>query len=171
MIVARTTLRALLVCGGGNCNMFVSSVSAASVMKSPYERTKPMRIHDWCGRFGDFKIGSKHVQGDFKLRWRRMSSASATENKDENSTVKKDQNGGGSVAVPSYWGIETAKMKITRKDGSDWPWNCFMPWETYQANLSIDLKKHHVPNRQNRLPDSQAPPYSHRYIFPGMTLV
>lgn len=43
--------------------MFVSSVSAASVMKSPYEITKPMRIHDWCGRLGDFKIGSKHVQG------------------------------------------------------------------------------------------------------------
>ncbi|BAB09852.1 alternative oxidase 2 [Arabidopsis thaliana] len=74
-----------------------------------------------------------------------MSSASAMEKKDENLTVKKGQNGGGSVAVPSYWGIETAKMKITRKDGSDWPWNCFMPWETYQANLSIDLKKHHVP--------------------------
>lgn len=62
-LVARTALRALLVCGGGNCNMFVSSVSAASVMKSPYEITKPMRIHDWCGRLGDFKIGSKHVQG------------------------------------------------------------------------------------------------------------
>lgn len=35
-----------------------------------------------------------------------MSSSSAMENKDENSTVKKDQNGGGSVAVPSYSGIE-----------------------------------------------------------------
>ncbi|VVB17972.1 unnamed protein product [Arabis nemorensis] len=75
---------------------------------------------------------------------RRMSSASA-EKKDENLTVTKDQNDGGSVAVPSYWGIETAKMKITRRDGSDWPWNCFMPWETYQADLSIDLKKHHIP--------------------------
>lgn len=55
------------------------------------------------------------------MKCRRMSSASA-EKKFENSTVTKDQNDGGSVAVPSYWGIETAKMKITRRDGSDWPW-------------------------------------------------
>lgn len=55
-----------------------------------------------------------------------MSCASAMEKKVENSTVTKDQNDGGSVKVPSYWGIETAKMKITRRDGSDWPWNCFM---------------------------------------------
>lgn len=63
------------------------------------------------------------------MRWRRMCSASATEKKDEKpriDKVKKDQDGGGSVAVPSYWGIETAKMKIARKDGSKWPWNCFM---------------------------------------------
>lgn len=66
-----------------------------------------------------------------------MSSSSAMENKDENSTVKKDQNGGGSVAVPSYWGIETAKMKVTRKDGSDWPWNCFMV-NLYTSQILVD---------------------------------
>ncbi|ESQ31471.1 hypothetical protein EUTSA_v10005697mg [Eutrema salsugineum] len=146
-LVARTALRALLVRVGGNCNIVVMPVSAASVVKSSEEITKqPMRIHG----FGDFEIESKHVQGNFNLKWRRMSSA--MENKDENKeenptveTVKKGQNGGDSVAVPSYWGIEKAKMKITRKDGSDWPWNSFKPWETYHADLSIDLKKHHVP--------------------------
>ncbi|KAL0643165.1 hypothetical protein Bca4012_041455 [Brassica carinata] len=92
-----------------------------------------MPVHDWCGGFVDFNIRSEHVQvyliGDFNMRWRRMCSASATEKKDEKpriDKVKKDQDGGGSVAVPSYWGIETAKMKIARKDGSKWPWNCFM---------------------------------------------
>uniref|UniRef100_A0A7C8ZET0 Ubiquinol oxidase n=1 Tax=Opuntia streptacantha TaxID=393608 RepID=A0A7C8ZET0_OPUST len=45
--------------------------------------------------------------------------------------------------VSTYWGIR--KPKISKKDGSEWPWNCFMPWETYQADLSIDLTKHHVP--------------------------
>lgn len=62
-LVVRTALRALFVCGGGTCNMFVRSVSSASVLKSPDEITKPMQTHDWCGGFGDFKIGSKHVQG------------------------------------------------------------------------------------------------------------
>ncbi|KAL1204079.1 Ubiquinol oxidase 2 [Cardamine amara subsp. amara] len=70
----------------------------------------------------------------------------SSDKKDENPTARKDQNGGGAVKVPSYWGIETTKMKIYRKDGTNWPWNCFMPWETYQADVSIDLKKHHVPN-------------------------
>ncbi|GJS65526.1 ubiquinol oxidase, mitochondrial-like protein [Tanacetum coccineum] len=45
--------------------------------------------------------------------------------------------------VMSYWGI--SRSKITREDGTEWPWNCFMPWDTYQSNLSIDLSKHHVP--------------------------
>lgn len=112
---ARTTLRkAVLVHGrGGNSDMFVRSISSA-VIKSPADITNPTRIHDWGGVSRD-------------LNWKlRMSSASGTENKDENPTAKKNQNGGGPVVVPSYWGRETTKMKISRKDGSDWPWNCFM---------------------------------------------
>lgn len=46
-------------------------------------------------------------------------------------------------AVPSYWGV--APTKVTKEDGSPWKWHCFMPWETYKADVSIDLKKHHVP--------------------------
>jgi len=42
-----------------------------------------------------------------------------------------------------YWGVSPAK--VSRKDGSSWPWNSFRPWETYTPDLSIDLKKHHVP--------------------------
>ncbi|KAF3435021.1 hypothetical protein FNV43_RR22108 [Rhamnella rubrinervis] len=56
------------------------------------------------------------------------------------SEAKKDQ---GEAVVSSYWGI--ARPKITKEDGTEWPWNCFMPWETYRADLSIDLGKHHVP--------------------------
>lgn len=61
-LVTRKVLRALLVRsggggGGGNCNMFVRSVFAASVI------AKPRQTHDRCGGFCDFKIGSKHVQG------------------------------------------------------------------------------------------------------------
>lgn len=45
--------------------------------------------------------------------------------------------------IVSYWGVERAK--ITKEDGSEWRWNCFRPWETYQADLTIDLNKHHAP--------------------------
>ncbi|KAF5750578.1 mitochondrial alternative oxidase 1 [Tripterygium wilfordii] len=43
----------------------------------------------------------------------------------------------------SYWGIPPEK--ISKEDGTEWKWNCFRPWETYKADLSIDLQKHHVP--------------------------
>lgn len=46
-------------------------------------------------------------------------------------------------AVASYWGVQPGKL--AKKDGTDWKWSCFRPGETYQADLSIDLNKHHVP--------------------------
>ncbi|KAF4373706.1 hypothetical protein CsatB_015285 [Cannabis sativa] len=64
---------------------------------------------------------------------------SLTEEKNE-LKVKKDQS---NAMVSSYWGVP--RQRITREDGTEWPWNCFMPWETYAADLSIDLSKHHVP--------------------------
>ncbi|KAJ1396871.1 Alternative oxidase [Sesbania bispinosa] len=45
--------------------------------------------------------------------------------------------------IVSYWGIHPSK--ITKQDGTEWKWNCFRPWETYKADLSIDLNKHHAP--------------------------
>ncbi|MFQ6662287.1 hypothetical protein Gotur_030154 [Gossypium turneri] len=84
------------------------------------------------------------------FEWRRMMSSSpasvekATSEKDdktENSVMEETK--GKEVMAASYWGI--SRPKITREDGTDWPWNCFMPWETYKADLSIDLNKHHKP--------------------------
>ncbi|KAL8104187.1 ubiquinol oxidase 2, mitochondrial-like [Apium graveolens] len=49
----------------------------------------------------------------------------------------------GNKDVASYWGIMPDQVK--KDDGSPWKWNCFRPWETYQADLTIDLNKHHVP--------------------------
>ncbi|XP_010918053.2 ubiquinol oxidase 2, mitochondrial [Elaeis guineensis] len=46
-------------------------------------------------------------------------------------------------AIASYWGIDS--NKLVKEDGTEWKWSCFRPWETYKADLSIDLKKHHVP--------------------------
>ncbi|KAF8377300.1 hypothetical protein HHK36_030675 [Tetracentron sinense] len=50
-----------------------------------------------------------------------------------------------SVTASSYGGV--SRRKITRQDGTDWPWTCFMPWESYSADLSIALNKHHVPKK------------------------
>ncbi|GMP39005.1 hypothetical protein CsSME_00010026 [Camellia sinensis var. sinensis] len=36
-------------------------------------------------------------------------------------------------------------MSTAAEKATAWPWNCFMPWETYQSDLTIDLSKHHVP--------------------------
>ncbi|KAL6985600.1 Alternative oxidase, mitochondrial precursor [Sarracenia purpurea var. burkii] len=47
-------------------------------------------------------------------------------------------------SIVSYWGIPPEK--VTKEDGTEWRWTCFRPWETYKSNLSIDLKKHHVPS-------------------------
>ncbi|KAI3815160.1 hypothetical protein L1987_14817 [Smallanthus sonchifolius] len=84
--------------------------------------------------------------GNFE--WRRMISSAAepaakapSVKQADAGTAKKE--GGDQVAVSSYWGI--SRSKVTREDGTDWPWNCFMPWDTYESNLSIDLSKHHVP--------------------------
>ncbi|KAJ0009934.1 hypothetical protein Pint_33281 [Pistacia integerrima] len=73
------------------------------------------------------------------MQWRRMlsSGGGAEAQVKEKKEEKKD------MVMSSYWGI--SRPKITREDGTEWPWNCFMPWETYQTDLSIDLKKHHVP--------------------------
>nr|AAC35354.1 alternative oxidase precursor [Glycine max] len=45
--------------------------------------------------------------------------------------------------IVSYWGIQPSK--ITKKDGTEWKWNCFRAWGTYKADLSIDLEKHMPP--------------------------
>ncbi|XP_010547653.1 PREDICTED: ubiquinol oxidase 2, mitochondrial [Tarenaya hassleriana] len=131
-LVARSALRALLFAGrfgGANSTSLLRTVAVGTITESP-EMAGQRWIHDRSGGFCDFN-------------WRRrMSSSGEMEKENLAAKTKTEQNGGGAV-VPSYWGIE--KRNMTRKDGSDWPWNCFMPWETYGADLSIDMKKHHVP--------------------------
>ncbi|KAI7725573.1 hypothetical protein M8C21_019249 [Ambrosia artemisiifolia] len=70
--------------------------------------------------------------------------------KEQHDNKETVASGGGAAAggekekeVVSYWGVP--QSKVVKEDGTQWKWNCFRPWETYQADLSIDLKKHHVP--------------------------
>lgn len=54
-------------------------------------------------------------------------SSSSSQEKTTSSTEKEDRKEKtveDNVMVSSYWGI--SKPKITRDDGTEWPWNCFM---------------------------------------------
>ncbi|KAL5207263.1 hypothetical protein ABZP36_031698 [Zizania latifolia] len=52
-------------------------------------------------------------------------------------TEKKEE------AVASYWGV--APTRLVKEDGTVWKWSCFRPWDTYEADVSVDLTKHHDP--------------------------
>ncbi|GAA0141024.1 oxidase [Lithospermum erythrorhizon] len=91
----------------------------------------------------------------YGVRWQRMASSGAgasdgkeTKNKampgtNKSNAVVEEEKKKNEVMDSTYWGI--VRPKIVREDGTEWPWNCFMPWETYSADLSIDLTKHHAP--------------------------
>lgn len=74
---------------------------------------------------------------------RMMSTETALAEKNQKEKSVEEVEKQSKVVFSSYWGIQ--RPKITREDGSPWPWNCFMPWETYHADTAIDLSKHHVP--------------------------
>ncbi|KAL7206000.1 hypothetical protein ACSBR2_018833 [Camellia fascicularis] len=111
-LVARAVLRGLI--GGRSYKLYVSPPSAAVVVR-PFDETVVMRRAQGLGQ------------------WRRAMSTAAekttavAEKDEKESTVaaateKKKE--GGEVMVASYWGI--SRPKITREDGTEWPWNCFM---------------------------------------------
>ncbi|CAH9081772.1 unnamed protein product [Cuscuta epithymum] len=92
-----------------------------------------------------FHRGSRRLMSSFPDVISPKSTATMKKNEDkkkgDNNLKEKERNN--ELVVSSYWGV--VRPKIMREDGSAWPWNCFMPWETYEADLSIDLSKHHVP--------------------------
>ncbi|KAJ1280594.1 hypothetical protein BS78_04G244800 [Paspalum vaginatum] len=60
--------------------------------------------------------------------------------------VEAAKEGGGkkkAQVASSYWGI--VPSKLMSKDGAEWRWSCFRPWETYKPDTSIDLTRHHEP--------------------------
>ncbi|GER47180.1 ubiquinol oxidase [Striga asiatica] len=131
-LLARSVMKRVIA--GGSCRRHFSS-SSAVVIRAPKL---------FGALIGEHPRGSRMAL----IGWRRMmsteaehSSTSAVVEKEDKSNVAVAEKGG--LVVSSYWGI--SKPKITREDGTEWPWNCFMPWETYRADVSIDLNKHHVP--------------------------
>ncbi|KAM5553505.1 alternative oxidase 3, mitochondrial [Rosa sericea] len=121
----RVALRSVIggLRSGGGWNRYISTAAVARNVETA-EFLKPQN---------DGVLGA--------FQWRRMmSTGSASAQTSEEKDQKKVDD---SMVVSNYWGITTPK--ITREDGTEWPWNCFRPWESYQADTSIDLSKHHVP--------------------------
>ncbi|CAN4107978.1 unnamed protein product [Withania somnifera] len=134
---------------GSSSNRFISLPSV--VLKEEHKPSNELVVMMSGQRVQEFSSGQW---------WRMMSSTSEPPVKNATSSAgavrkKEDKDkkssgdfvdkmvGEGEVSISSYWGV--SRPKIIKQDGSVWPWNCFMPWETYQADLSIDLSKHHVP--------------------------
>uniref|UniRef100_A0A0D9W8Z0 Uncharacterized protein n=1 Tax=Leersia perrieri TaxID=77586 RepID=A0A0D9W8Z0_9ORYZ len=90
-----------------------------------------------------FLASGDAVPGVWGMRLMSTSSVASTEEAAK-AEAKKAGAEKKEVVVNSYWGIEQSK-KLVREDGTEWKWSCFRPWETYTADTSIDLTKHHVP--------------------------
>lgn len=113
---------------GSNCNRCISSLSSSEAVV-----------------FREVSSESVVMMSGKRLRfsgqwWRMMSSTSEqpTKNSTKSTAVRKEDEkltgdsvekmeGEDDVAVSSYWGV--SRPKITKEDGSVWPWNCFMVCE------------------------------------------
>ncbi|XP_061364678.1 ubiquinol oxidase 2, mitochondrial-like [Gastrolobium bilobum] len=135
-----STVRRALI-NGRNCNLPGSAVMRPLEAVEFWQRCAA----GGSGRFFHWKrmMASKAVPLPPSAGKAEAKSTEKEKEEEEESSRTEAGKRDSSVVVSSYWGI--SRQKIKREDGTEWPWNCFMPWETYQSNLSIDLTKHHVP--------------------------
>ncbi|KAK1359250.1 Ubiquinol oxidase [Heracleum sosnowskyi] len=133
-LLAKSVMRRLITAGGSS----IISASPAPSFTIFRPVTKSATV---------MRQSTLFINGGVNELMKRMMSSEAVKDdvteKKEDVTEKKKEVRGGEVVASSYWGV--ARPRVTKEDGTEWPWNCFMPWETYQADLSIDLGKHHVP--------------------------
>ncbi|KAL6560719.1 hypothetical protein OROGR_004278 [Orobanche gracilis] len=138
-LVSRSVLKRVIA--GGKCGRYASPSAVAGIRAlTPLDADASASATPVVPAHGLMLIGWRRVMSTAA----EHSLASAVVEKDEKSSgVATGKVEKGDLMVSSYWGI--SRPKIIREDGTEWPWNCFMPWETYRADLSIDLGKHHVP--------------------------
>ncbi|KAL8138794.1 hypothetical protein V2J09_004795 [Rumex salicifolius] len=103
-----------------------------------------------AGAGGDLQV--RTLTALFRVPVKHMSTAALKEVPGDDDKVTKEgeeknevAGGGEEKRIVSYWGI--GPRKLVKEDGTEWKWNCFMPWETYKSDTSIDLTKHHVPEK------------------------
>ncbi|KAH8492097.1 hypothetical protein H0E87_021618 [Populus deltoides] len=132
-----------------------STATARGMLVKEAVHAKAMGFHGDVvrGNVGEFLVRGTSVFG-----LRHGSTASFGE-KDQQQNVQPVAEGGDKEEkkeIVSYWGVPPSR--VTKEDGTEWKWNsfridlvlmvCYMkmkPWETYSADLSINLTKHHAP--------------------------
>lgn len=112
-LVAKSVMRSAVA--GGNCRRYVAAAAGTRVLAPAASGVQVEGL-------------SAALVG-----WRRMMSSAAEPTSSPPPSVDKAVKDGemptkkvgkGDVVVSSYWGI--SRPKITREDGTEWPWNCFM---------------------------------------------
>ncbi|KAF8114660.1 hypothetical protein N665_0034s0001 [Sinapis alba] len=104
----------------------------------------PSGMNGWIWTTRAPAIGGVRFASTVTLGEKTTTDANPKKTEKESSSTGGDVGGDkGEKGIASYWGVEPSK--ITKEDGTEWKWNCFRPWETYKADLTIDLSKHHVP--------------------------
>lgn len=119
--VAWSVRRALINSGGAkNCNRCVFTVNM------------PGRSFGNGSEFDNFGWSSTRMTMRVMMSTASSSSpreeAKAVTEKDDrkqkSTSVPKAKEDESKAVVSSYWGI--ARPKLTKEDGTEWPWNCFM---------------------------------------------
>ncbi|KAL7164638.1 hypothetical protein ACSBR2_040520 [Camellia fascicularis] len=110
---------------------FSTSTTLGSAMSETSKFSRPLGM-EWV-RIRNFNTSSAWGAGEKEEKVAPPPSSAA----------RKIEVGGGEKGIVSYWGV--SPPKFTKEDGSPWMWSCFRPWETYKADVTIDVKKHHEP--------------------------
>ncbi|CAN6551975.1 unnamed protein product [Malus baccata var. baccata] len=131
-VVLRSVVGGLF--NGRSCNRYISTAVAVA---------RPLESSEFLSRQNGGVLGAVQWRSRMLMSTSSSSGQATSLAEKEQKEEKESTNGNNSVDVSSYWGIQGPKIR--REDGTEWPWNCFKPWETYEADLSIDLSKHHVP--------------------------
>ncbi|KAF3965858.1 hypothetical protein ACB098_07G062700 [Castanea mollissima] len=138
--VAGSLARRLISRGGGGymstAEMMARPASMQGVMMNKQQSQPYYYYYYWSRMINSVAEKSKEVVNGGGVE------AIKEEEKQKKKKKNSDEEQG---TVNSYWGLSGPSIK--RPDGTDWPWNCFMPWDSYEADLSIDLTKHHVPKK------------------------
>lgn len=134
-------VRAITLPGTWGSLVHIWSLRAAS--------TSPLQHANVPGDHGFHDAGMEDKLRSAELAKTQLRPSDSRERKEEAVAAKEavaEQTGGPGrdlAAVASYWHIEP--KTYAREDGRPWPWRSFRPGETYAADTTIDLKKHHVP--------------------------
>jgi ubiquinol oxidase len=112
-IAARSVVGALR--HGRNFNRYISTAPVAAT---------PLDAADYLNRQNGTAFGSFYSRRMMSSVTPSIQTPPPAEKDQKESSAGDAKKGNDGVVVSNYWGI--SRPKITREDGTEWPWNCFM---------------------------------------------